>query len=189
MSYFFTCVRYRQLAADTSLAFRATRSGWWVNGRAGSFVGICSDYGCLNTEKSVPFIDSNVQTLQEGKENQNTERKTESYVFSGFGKSISRSWERKSTTGSFATGLFWPCTWKISAVGKDQVSNWEFFILKIMPIVFVVFQHIFSSWALAPTHFTIFIRGLSILIHKVDFFLSVKGYCVYMIKKIMHGCL
>ena len=30
----FTCVWYRQLAADTSLAFRVTRSGWWMNGKA-----------------------------------------------------------------------------------------------------------------------------------------------------------
>ena len=32
--YFFTCVWYRQSAADTSLAFRTTRSGWWMNGKA-----------------------------------------------------------------------------------------------------------------------------------------------------------
>ena len=31
-SYFFTCVWYRQSAADTSLTFRATRSGWLVSG-------------------------------------------------------------------------------------------------------------------------------------------------------------
>ena len=33
ISYFFTCVWYRQSAADTSLAFGATRSGWWMNGK------------------------------------------------------------------------------------------------------------------------------------------------------------
>ena len=31
---FFTCVWYCQSAADTSLAFRASRSGWWKNGEA-----------------------------------------------------------------------------------------------------------------------------------------------------------
>ena len=31
---FFTCVGFRQSTADASLAFRATRSGWWVNGKA-----------------------------------------------------------------------------------------------------------------------------------------------------------
>ena len=31
--YFFTCVLYRQSAADTSLAFRATRSNWWMNSK------------------------------------------------------------------------------------------------------------------------------------------------------------
>ena len=92
------------------------------------------------------------------------ERKTESYVFSGFGKGIYRGWERKSTTGKFATVRFWLYTLEIPSESKDQISNWEFCMLEIMPIVFVVFQRNFSSWALAPTHFTIFIRGLSILL-------------------------
>ena len=38
--------------------------------------------------------------------NQYTKRKTESYVFNGFGVGISRSWEWKSTTQRFATGRF-----------------------------------------------------------------------------------
>ena len=44
------CVWNRQKAADTSLTFRATRSGWWMNDEAftipnsKSFVGIFSDY-------------------------------------------------------------------------------------------------------------------------------------------------
>ena len=81
--------------------------------------------GCLDTEKFVSLTasDSDVQTFLGGEENQNTERKTESYVFSGFGNGIFRGWERKSTTRRFATGQFWPCTWKISFVGKDQVDN------------------------------------------------------------------
>ena len=55
ISYLFTCVWYCQSAADTSLAFRATRSGWWMNSKAFTilnprfFVGMCSDYGCLQT--------------------------------------------------------------------------------------------------------------------------------------------
>ena len=48
-------------------------------------------------EKSVSLTDSDVQTYLEGKENQNTKRKTESYVFSSFGNGI-------STTEIFATG-------------------------------------------------------------------------------------
>ena len=43
-----------------------------------------------NTEKSVSLTNSDVQTFLEGKENQYTKRKTEMYVFSGFGNSISR---------------------------------------------------------------------------------------------------
>ena len=46
---------------------------------------------------------------------------------------------------------------------------------KLRPLfVLVMFQHMFSSWALAPTRFTIFIQGMSILlfsfIGQVDFF-------------------
>ena len=52
MRYFFTCVWYRQSAADTLHAFRATRSGWRKNNKAStilnpkSFVGLFSNYGC-----------------------------------------------------------------------------------------------------------------------------------------------
>ena len=77
---------------------------------------------------------------------QNTKWKTESYVFSGFSNGISHSWERKSTTGRFAIGWLWPFTWMISSAGKDQFNTWEFCILKIRPIVFVVIQRMFSSW-------------------------------------------
>ena len=57
---------------------------------------------------------------REGEENQYTKRKTESYVFSGFGVGISFGWEWKSTTERFAIGRFWPFTWKTSSVGKEK---------------------------------------------------------------------
>ena len=51
-------------------------------------------------------------------------------------------------------------------------------------------QRIFSSSALAPTQFTIFIRVLSILafsfVNKVDFSCQYGCYCVNMINKIIH---
>ena len=129
--YFFTCVWYCQSAADTSHAFRATRSGWWMNGKAFTilnprwFFRIFSDYFCLKTEIFVSTLtDSDVQTFLEREENQKkTKRKTESYVLSGFGNGISRGWKRKSTTGRFATGRFWSGTWMISSVGKDQFNS------------------------------------------------------------------
>ena len=83
-----------------------------------------------------------------------------------FGDSISRGRERKSTTGRFATSRFWPCTWNISSVAKDDINNWQFCILKIRPIVCFHLEYVklFSVF---------FIRGLSILlfsfINKVDF--------------------
>ena len=52
------------------------------------FIGIFSDYSC--TEKFVSLTNSDVQTFLEGEENRITERKSESYVFSGFDNGISR---------------------------------------------------------------------------------------------------
>ena len=128
-----------------------------------------SNYGSWNTKKYVLLTDSEVQTFPEGEENQYTKRKTESYVFSGFGVSISLGWEWKSTTGRFVTGWFWPFTLKTSCVGKDKVNKWEFYKLKIMTIVgfVIMIQHIFPSWELAPTHSMIVIWGL--LIHLFSF--------------------
>ena len=50
-----------------------------------SFVRIFSDYGCQNTEKSVSLTASDIETFLKTEENQNMERKIESFVFSGFG--------------------------------------------------------------------------------------------------------
>ena len=47
----------------------------------------CSNYGGLNTKKSVSLTDSEVPTFLEGEENQYAKRKTES-----FGVSISFGW-------------------------------------------------------------------------------------------------
>ena len=52
------------------------------------------------------LTDSNVQTFLEEKEKPQFEKKTESYVFIDFCNGISRGWERKLTTGRFATGWF-----------------------------------------------------------------------------------
>ena len=130
-----------------------------------------------NDEKSVSLTDSDVQTFLEGEGNQNTKGKTERYVISGFGNGISRGWERKSTIVRFATGRFWPCTWKTS-FGKDQFNNWEFFILKVRLIVcfFSDSTHVFILSV--STHFKSFMRGLSIfyfhLLIKLTFLVS-KG--------------
>ena len=62
------------------------------------------------------------KTFLDREKNENKKIKTESYVFSGCGNDISLRWDRKSTLRRFATGRFWPCTWKISAVGKDHVK-------------------------------------------------------------------
>ena len=133
--------------------------------------------------------DSDIQTFLEWEENQNTERKRESFIFNG----ISRGWERKSITGRFATGRFWPFTWIISSTGKDLVNNWEFCLLKITSIGSFcdVSTHffIFSLRAKALYDFYLEIVDPVIFIHQESWlFFSVKGYCVYMVNKIIHGC-
>ena len=111
------------------------------------FVGAFSNYGGYNTKKSVSLTDREVRTFLKGDGNQYTKRTTESYLFSGFGVGISLGWEWKSTAGRFATGRFWPFTWKTSSVGKDKVNKWEFYKLKITTIVVfvIMIQRIFPS--------------------------------------------
>ena len=131
----YTCW-YTQSAAYTSLAFGATRSGWWMNAKPKT-----------KTKKTVSLTDNEVKTFLEEEENQYAKRKTESCVFSGFGVSISLGWEWKSTIGRFATGRFWPFTWKTSSVGKDKDNKWEFCKSKITTIVVfvIMIQRIFPS--------------------------------------------
>ena len=142
---------YSQLAADTSLAFSATPSGWWMNGKAFTILNTSclSELSPIMAAKTlkIRIADCEVQIFLEGERNQHTKRKTESYVFSGFGVSISLGWEWKLTTGRFATGRFWPFTWKTSSVGKDKVNKWEFCKLKITTIVVfvIMIQRIFPS--------------------------------------------
>ena len=120
----------------------------------------------------------------------NTKRKTESYIFSGFGNFISRGWERKSSTTRFATGRFWPFTWKTSSVVRTKSINENFFWLEITPIVLfvIMIQPIISIMSLSANvrydcrffYFHSLMRST---------FLVTKGYCVNMVNKIIHGCL
>ena len=96
-----------------------------------SSVRIFPDYGCYNTEKSVLYR----QRRSNFSRRQCPKRKTDSYVVSGCDNGISRGWERKSMAERLVTGRVWPCTWKMSSVGKDLVKNWEICVLKITPIV------------------------------------------------------
>ena len=88
--------------------------------------------------------DRDVSNFLEGEENQNTKRKTGSYVFSGFGTSgVSRGWERNFFR------VFGRVPDKISSVDEEKVINWEFCKFKVIPIVcFAMIRHIFSSFVL-----------------------------------------
>ena len=121
-----------------------------------------------NTEKSVSLTNSDVQTFLEGKENQYTKRKTESYVLSGLSNSISCRWERKSATGILPQAHL-AVTWKISSVGKDKVDEREYCALKVTSIiVFVIMiQRIFPFWAFSVNPLCDFYWGI------VDFFIFI----------------
>ena len=81
------------------------------------------DHGCRNTGKSVSLTDSDIQTLLERKQNQITERKTESYVFSGFGNGILAA-ENENDNWKIYHSPILAVYRKTSSVGKDQVNNW-----------------------------------------------------------------
>ena len=143
----FSRVCCNKSAANSSLAFRATWSDWWMNSKAFTilntrwFVGFYFGLWLPKHWKIRIALRQWRSNFPRREENQNTERKTESYVFSGFGNGILAA---KTTTGRFATGRFWPCIWKISSFGAEQVNNWEFRMLKIMSTV---------CFCSAPTHF------------------------------------
>ena len=127
---FFTCVWYRLLR----LAVRLMNEGWILHHSQSKVV--CRDFFGLWLLKHWQIRNAyRQQRLNFPRRGGKQNKKTESYVFSGLGNDIPRGWERKLTTGRFATGRFWPCTWKISSVGKDQANDWEFCRLKITPIV------------------------------------------------------
>ena len=127
---FFTSVWNRPSAADTSFAFRAFPSQ--VDERTAKFLPLSipsSLVVCWNFIGSWLLKHWKVRIVYRqwrsnfprGKENQNTKRKTESYVLFCFDNGISRRWE--STTRRFATSCFFLCTWKTSSVGKDRVKK------------------------------------------------------------------
>ena len=79
----------------------------------------------------------------------------------------------------------------ISSFGKEKVNNWEFCKKKLCPSsVSVMVRRIFSSWALSATRFTTFFSLYYFSFFKKSrLFSLVKTDCVYMINKIIQGCL
>ena len=138
ISYLFTCVDIANqlLTRHSPLAPLGQVDEWTAKPSRFSIQVVCRSFSrIMAAKKSVSLADNEVQTFLEREENQHTKRKTESFVFSGFGVSISLVWEWKSTTERFATNRFWPFTWKTSSVGKGKVNEWEFCKLKITTIV------------------------------------------------------
>ena len=143
ISYFFHVCWYSQSAAYTSLAFGATRSGWWMNGQAFTIL----NTSCLSEfsriiaaktlKKAVSLTNNDVQTFLEGVEVQYSKRKTESCVFSGFGVSISDGWEWKSTTGRFASGRFGRLPERLLLSVRTKSINENFVNWKLRPLLFL----------------------------------------------------
>ena len=98
--FFLTCVWYRQSAADTSLAFGATRSGWWKNGvQTFPEKGRKAKYGKKNRKIRIQWL---------------------------WWWNFSRGSERKSTTGRFATGRLWP---SIREFCTSEIMPWFVFVM------------------------------------------------------------
>ena len=157
---------------------RATRSGWWMTGKAfatfntWSFVGIFSDYMWrLKTLK-------NPYHLQKVKFKLSKKRKKTSLRKKNRELRIQWLWLRhfsrlrtKIDNWKICHKPIWPFTWKISSVGKDKVNEWEFCELKITPIaVFVIMiQRIFPSFFLCDVYSGIVI-SLFLFFNKVGFY-------------------
>ena len=95
--YFFTCVWYRQSAAERHTPFTPLGQvdEWTVKPSPFSIQCRLSEYfRIMSAKKTEIFVstltESDVQTFLEREENQNTKWKTENNVFSGFGNGISR---------------------------------------------------------------------------------------------------
>ena len=90
----FTCVWYRQSAAYTSLASSTPwiPSSFSIEASLSKFLRLGS--WLLKYWKIV---------MANGGRQPKYEKKTESYIISGFANGISHGWKRKSTTGRFAT--------------------------------------------------------------------------------------
>ena len=161
-----------------------------IQGRLSRFYRI---NGCLKHRKNRIRNRQCRSKFLEAEVKQNTKTKTESYVLD-LSNGISCGWKRKSTTGRFATGRFWPCTWKYSFVDKEKVNAWEFCKKSVTPIISLCdgSTHFFVLSFITDAIYIFFFgdRETSIsILWKSRLFFSVKAYCVYIINKIIHGCL
>ena len=182
--YFFTCVRYHQWAAERHSPFAPLGQAdeWTAKPSPFLIQGSLSESSQIMAAKTLKnqFVQTvrDIQTFLWGEENQYTKRKTENYVFGGFGNGISRGWERKSTSGRFARGCFGRLPGRFLLSVRTKSMNENFANWKLRPLLFLLlwFNAFFPSWALAPTHCPIFVRELSIhlfsFINKVGFFVS-----------------
>ena len=133
----------------------------------------------LNTKKSLPLTDSDVQTLLGEEENQNTKRKAETYIFSAFGNGIFHRWERKSSTRRFTLGRFWhvPEIFLLSVRTNSIAEN--FICWKLGPLFALV---VISSWVRQHTLRFLFRDSRSFYCHllmKSTFLVSEGLLCLY----------
>ena len=113
-------------------------------------------------------------------------KKTKCFVLSGFGNGISSGWEGKSILQlkdlpqRFCQ--FWPCSWKIFSIDRDQFNNWEFCMLKIRPIDCFCGDSTYVFILSAPSrHFTIFLS-------EYDFFFVVSILSFSFINEVDFSC-
>ena len=190
--YFFTCVWYRQSAADTSHAFRATRSGWWMNGKAftilnpRSFVRIFSDYFCLKTEIFVSTLtDSDVQTFLEREENQKKKRKEKpkvTYLVVLVMAFLAAENENRPLEDLPQADFGRVPEWFLLSVRTNSITK-NFVHGKLGPLfVFVVIQRMFSSWVRQRTLRFVFGDCRSFYFHSLiesTFLVSKRLLCLH----------
>ena len=115
-----------------------------------------SDFGCQSTEKSLSLTSNGPQTFLDRKGNQDTRRKTQwlwKWHFLWLRTKID-NWKicYRPTLALYLLSV------------RTILKNWEFCTLKTGPIVCFCSDSTHVFILSAPTHFTMFIRGLSILL-------------------------
>ena len=196
--YFFTCVWYRQSAADTSLAFRTTRSGWWMNGKAFTILNprpLSEHFRIMATKKIKNAYHLQTVTFELSEKGKRTKIRKEKpkVTFSmalvvAFLAAKNKTWQLEDLPQ--ADFNHEPERFFLSVRTNSKTENFVYWNLGPM-FAFVVIQLVFLSWVRQRTLPFLFGDCRSFHFHSLirRVFLSVKGYCVHMITKIIHGWL
>ena len=142
ISYFFTCldIANQLLTRHLPLAPLGQVDKWTVKPSRFSIQVVCRsfwNYGGWNTKKSVSLTDCEVQTFLEDEGNQYTKRKTESYIFSGFGVSIFLGWNENRELEDLPLADFGRLLERLPLSVRAKSINENFVNWKLRPLLFL----------------------------------------------------